>query len=106
MIPGILAPCPTLERYRTLSQGTLEALGLPRRQFRVKSVVLGVYQRLPFCFRFFTLIQCADRPARYPRTMFVIMVIGRALLATGRDGARSSRSANPARFSAFGSPSV
>ena len=36
MIPGILAACPTLERYRTLSHNTLEALGLPRRPFRVK----------------------------------------------------------------------
>ena len=25
MIPGILAACPTLERYRTLSHNTLEA---------------------------------------------------------------------------------
>ena len=34
MIPGILAACPTLERYRTLSHNTLEELGLPRRPFR------------------------------------------------------------------------
>jgi hypothetical protein len=42
MIPGILAACPTLERYRTLSHNTLEALGLPRRPFRVDAVEKGV----------------------------------------------------------------
>jgi hypothetical protein len=47
MIPGILAACPTLERYRTLSHNTLEALGLPRRPFRVKSAVLTVGPGLP-----------------------------------------------------------
>ncbi|SRR6266403_4359423 len=36
MIPSILAACPTLERYRSLSHNTLEELGLPRCPLRVE----------------------------------------------------------------------
>jgi hypothetical protein len=49
MIPRILAACPSLERYRTLSHNTLEELGLPRRQLRVNPVVLTAYPSLPVC---------------------------------------------------------
>jgi hypothetical protein len=47
MIPRILPARPSLERYRTRSHNTLEELGLPRRQLRVKSAVSTLCQPLP-----------------------------------------------------------
>jgi hypothetical protein len=72
MIPRILAACPTLERYRTLSHNTLEELGLPRCPLRVINRHQAANARCPL---FPQQRTCGERAAPDPFAITGITMI-------------------------------